>query len=63
MKNLIAHPLVVLRLALLISLIIGQVVVVGAPAKPAHALTIITQWTFEVQLVQLSQALAQARPR
>jgi len=47
MKNLIAHPLVVLRLALLISLIIGQVVVVGAPAKPAHALTTITQWTFD----------------
>jgi predicted extracellular nuclease len=47
MKNLIAHPLVVLRLALLISLIIGQVVVVGTPAKPAHALTTITQWTFD----------------
>jgi hypothetical protein len=47
MKNLIAHPLVFLRLALLISLIIGQVVVVGTPAKPAHALTTITQWTFD----------------
>jgi hypothetical protein len=46
MKNPIPHSLIALRLALLASLIIGQVVVVGAPAKPAHALTIITQWTF-----------------
>ena len=47
MKNSIARSFIVLRLMLLVGLVISQVVVVGAPAKPAHALTIITQWTFE----------------
>jgi len=47
MKNSIARSFIVLRLMLLVGLVISQVVVVGAPAKPAHALTTITQWTFD----------------
>jgi len=41
-------PSIALRLMLIAGLVVGQVAVVtvGAPAKPAHALTIITQWTF-----------------
>jgi uncharacterized repeat protein (TIGR01451 family) len=50
MKRQPAFPsMIALRLMLVVGLVVGQVAVmtVGAPAKPAHALTtIITQWTF-----------------
>ena len=41
--------MIALRLMLVVGLVVGQVAVmtVGAPAKPAHALTTITQWTFD----------------
>jgi predicted extracellular nuclease len=40
--------MIALRLMLIVGLIVGQVAVMtlGAPAKPAYALTVITQWTF-----------------
>jgi predicted extracellular nuclease len=40
--------MIALRLMLIVGLIVGQVAVVtvGTPAKPAYALTVITQWTF-----------------
>ena len=50
MKRQPAFPsLIALRLMLIAGLVVGQVAVMtlGALAKPAHALTIITQWTFE----------------
>ncbi len=50
MKRQPAFPLMIaLRLMLVVGLVVGQVAVVtvGAPAKPAHALTTITQWTFD----------------
>ena len=41
--------MIALRLMLIAGLVVGQVAVMtlGAPAKPAHALTTITQWTFD----------------
>jgi predicted extracellular nuclease len=50
MKRQPAFPLMIaLRLMLIAGLVVGQVAVMtlGAPAKPAHALTVITQWTFD----------------
>jgi uncharacterized repeat protein (TIGR01451 family) len=49
MKRQPAFPsMIALRLMLVAGLVVGQVAVmtVGAPAKPAYALTVITQWTF-----------------
>jgi hypothetical protein len=50
MKRQPAFPsMIALRLMLIAGLVVGQVAVmtVGAPAKPAHALTTTTQWTFD----------------
>jgi uncharacterized repeat protein (TIGR01451 family) len=50
MKRQPAFPsMIALRLMLIAGLVVGQVAVmtVGAPAKPAHALITITQWTFD----------------
>ena len=54
--------MIALRLMLVVGLVVGQVAVMtlGAPTKPAHALTTITQWTFDSSMTTPSTGLGTA---